>query len=596
MSSKAAASDHWCLDVDLVDAPQQPQSLVRGKFFQLPQRALWLAGDIRLDNAQELARLCGMPADAAPAEVVLQLYARRRQAFASCLLGDFSFALYDAGQRVLWLVRDHMGIRPLYYQFSAGRCIASDSLDAMLTVSQGAPELNASVVAEWCQHGHVFNQTETFYQGIHKVPRASLCRVSREGVRVESYWSLDAIAPLHYDCEQDYVEHLHALLRQAVYSRLPAAGRAAAHSSGGLDSTPIAILAGRAARELGQSFQSYNWCKPTAGHEGDCHEWTDARLVAEQEAFTHVETGTTAADLKRIMLCHDVSRDGTTMFEYESAVLAHARQVAVGTIFSGFGGDEILTIRSAEWHEPALRQGQWFQVWRQLACEADPDQRWLALRIAARFSRSLARSMGIWPQAVLPVVKHQAHLLSHYRPLMRPETVWCHATVERGYGQLRTLRQQQHHMIELGYHQERIESWAILGERSGVRYAYPYLDKRLVEFALALPSQWYFRRGQNRYLYRKALGDALPPYLGRKGKLPERERVKQLMQARIQALADVQVHDMIASSDSSYVDTRALLEQCRKIHALDITDLNACIAPIRAITTAVLALNLNRWH
>lgn len=588
-----SAPHPWLIDIALADMPPPT-----GHDICLhAQPHLWLAGSWRLDNAADLARSCGMPVNGEHGALLLQLYARFGIAFTEQLLGDFSFALGDTRQRKLWLVRDPMGVRPLYYQLHGGRCRASDSLDTLLSTGT-LPALNDRVVAEWCQRGRAHNQTDTFYQGVHKVPRASCCGIDSRNSHTTRYWHPENLPPLAYPREQDYTEHLQTLLQNAISVRLPRQGLCAAHSSGGLDSTPIAILAGRSQAARGEAFYTYNWCSPAPGDDPLHHEWADARQVAAHEGFTHVETGLTAPDLVHSLLHHDVSRDGSTMFEYEALVLAHAQQHGVGAIFSGFGGDEILTCRWGEWHEPAFRQGHWLRVWQHLGTEANPAQNWQPLRKAVRFGRLAALATGLRARPTPAMAQTQESLRQHYQPLMRAEIFACPAPPAADWLEKRTLHQDQLYMMNMGYHQARLESWALLGERAGVRHVYPYLDKRLVEFALTLPSEWYLRHGQNRYLYRQALQglQALPPYIAAKGKPPESARVKQLIEARIAALSAPKVHEHIASSDSPYVDTQALLQQCRQVHALDTNDILACIPPVQAMTSAVLALNLGRMR
>jgi asparagine synthase (glutamine-hydrolysing) len=206
------------------------------------------------------------------------------------LLGDFAYALCDVRQRRLLLVRDPLGVAPLYYHLSDDLCIVSDALDEMLAQPEIPRALDQGVVAEWCLNGHVHHQTDTFYAAIEKVPRATCLRLGAGPPKATTYWTVDAIAALPAADEHRYVDQLHDLLRSVIRDRLTETGTLGAHLSGGLDSTPIAILAGRACRAQGRAFYTYNWCQPDPGDARDCHEWTDARRVAQDEGFHHHET------------------------------------------------------------------------------------------------------------------------------------------------------------------------------------------------------------------------------------------------------------------------------------------------------------------
>jgi asparagine synthase (glutamine-hydrolysing) len=556
--------------------------------------ALYFAGTARLYNHSELTKKLGLPEATDTPELICHTYAAQGEGFERLLQGDFSFSLFDPGQQKILLVRDPLGSVPLYYHRSSTYCVASNSLDHLRALPGLTDRLSDGVVAEWCVNGHVYNQTETFFESIKKCPRATILRIEAHSERARQYWEPRDLAPLRYADERDYTAHLRQLIDSAITDRIDSSGPVAAHSSGGLDSSPIAILAARASRHRQKGFQTYNWCAPDAGDDADCHEWDDARQLARIAGFEHREIGITAAMLKPSLLHHDVASDGTTMFEYEGKVLKHAQQQGIRTIFSGFGGDELLTSRSRDKHYGLIRSGRVFEAVRRMALEASPERPWPLLRLAAAFGRAAYgsfRSAGTSNSEteILQARKRDARL-----ELLKPDFAEFALTHYRelGYGSAETIAARQHIMLRSGYHQERMESWAILGLRAGVRHVYPYLDQRIVEFALTIPPDLYFRHGKPRHLYLQTVGDTLPDYLLRKSKQPEIYRVSQLMRERLRALSDPELLDRIAGTDSPYVDTKALLDKCREIRTREFGDLKAAIGPTQALTTAVLALNI----
>ena len=555
---------------------------------------LRFAGYCRLDNRRDLLARLHLPPEVSDAELIVQAYLAFGESHPEHLLGDFGYALFDARTRRLWLVRDHLGVAPLYYHLMDETCIASGSLDALLARPEIPRDLNDDVVAEWCVNGHVFNQTDTFHAAIKKVPRATrLCLGARSRLAA-TYWSLADIEPLPPATEETYVEQLHDLLRTVILDRLGADGGQAAHLSGGLDSTPIAIVAGRACRQRGQIFHTYNWCRPEPGDERDCHEWTDARRVAQTEGFIHHEIAVTPATLLQELLQHDLSRDGTTMFSYERHVLELAQAAGITSIFSGFGGDEILTTRSRDRHLGALRAGRFLAVLRRMALESNLSQRGSLPRLVWRYARGLHRAW--WPtpperQALRQEIAQRAEVRL---ALLLPDFAAFARTRLHDWGGLSradSVTEHQISLVNVGYHQERLESWAILGGRCGIRHVYPFLDKRIVAFALALPGEWYFRRGQARYLYRRALGDSLPDPLQGKAKPPESERVGQLTQHRGTALLAPEVIERVTAASSLYVDTQQLLRQLERLRQGDRSPWQQHWFPVEAIYSVMLTLN-----
>jgi len=558
---------------------------------------LVFAGNCHLVNHASLAQTLSLPESASDCEIICHAYVSYGNRFSEHLLGDFSFALFDAQKMELLLVRDHLGVKPLYYHINDEFCLASDSLDVILAHPHISTRLNDEVVAEWCINGTAFNQNDTFFEAIKKVPKATVLSISSNGIHAREYWRIDSVQPLVYASEHDYVEHLKNLLDTVITDGIDTSYPVGAHSSGGLDSTPIAIMAGRACREKGGALHTYNWCKPISDDEHACAEWDDARKISRIEGFIHHETGLSAESLKQSLLHHDLAIDGTALFEYESSVLRQAQLDGVRQIFSGFGGDEILTSRSRDKHFDEIRAGRFLRAFKRLAMEHDPQKNLRSLRLSIDYVRLLCRSLlpplPIYQQDRINAERAKFFIKSELisrdfskfaKTQYRPDV----------YSLSNTIVEKQRFMIGLGYHQERLESWATLGRRAGVRYRYPYLDKRIVEFALSIPSELYFKHGKSRHLYMQALENILPDFLNNKSKLPESYRVEQLFWTRCEVLSDPDVRNMISRSDSPYIDTKALLEKCLHIPEIKKNNWKEGLMPTAAMTNAVLALNINK--
>ena len=557
---------------------------------------LLFAGSSHLVNHKALTKTLSLPDSASDAEIICHAYSHYGNQFAEYLLGDFSFALFDSQQAELLLVRDHLGIKPLYYHVNNEFCLASDSLDVILAHPDISTKLDDKVVAEWCANGMIFNQRDTFFDSIKKVPKATALRISSDAIQAKEYWSIDNIQPLVYPNEQDYVEHLRTLLDTVIIGDLDTTYPIGAHSSGGLDSTAIAIIAGRVCKKNGNAFHTYNWCKPNAEDERACHEWDDARKISQMEGFIHHETGLDAESLKQSMLHHDLAIDGTTLFFYEWPVLLQAQQNGIRQIFSGFGGDEILTARFRDRYFDEIRTGRFLRAFKRLSLEYGPQTNLRPLRLSINYARLLYSSL--LPQSIRLKTCLKAE---HARFLTNNEFIADGFSIlaktqhrPNTHSLANTVAEKQRYLINIGYHQERLESWAILGRKAGVRYLYPYLDKRIVEFALAIPSELYFKHGKSRHLYLQAIENILPDFLNKKRKLPENYRVEQLVSMRRKILVDPDVQNMISLSNSPYIDKKALLQKCINIPEIKESNWKDNMMPIAAMFNAVLALNVSK--
>lgn len=494
--------------------------------------------------------------------------------------------------RRLMLIHDALGIRPLYYHWDGHRCLVSDDQERLLADPAIPDALNPLIVAEWCLHNRVHHPTETFFQGIRKVPHASYRVVDTTGVHGRRYWSHDTVAPLDEGTEAEHVAHLRRLLRQVVEDRLDPSAPIGAHASGGLDSTPIALLVAEAAGRRGQTCNSFNWCRPDPDSDPEHYEWAVAREAARQHGLRHHEIGVSVAGLTESLLQHDLTVDGTTTFEYELAARDAYRQSGIRQLFSGFGGDEYLTTRTRDLHRGACRQGHWLSVWRHLRMEEPIDAPlW---RLGLQFGRRLT-GQGRSPNAAVNTATGMARRTRN-RTLIHPELQpWLRedSPVDR-YFRSGSIREQQALMFELGYHRERLEGWAIIGRRLGLRYVFPLLDRRIVEFAHALPIAWFYRQGGNRYLYRQALRGQVPDTLLVARKRPELQRVAQLSRASQPALISDAVLDHIAACPSDFVNTVELRRRCQNLRQTEGTHLTdgERKLEIKSLFNAVLTLNL----
>ena len=178
-------------------------------------------------------------------EVIVHLYEEKKEKCLDELNGQFAIALYDSREKVLFLARDRMGIRPLFYTVYKGRLYFSSEIKSIFAGNPSIPrEIDAEVLREiftfWMPGG-----SETVFLGVSQLNPGHWARISVDGgIHIEEYWDIPFADP-HVDSgkkENEYAEQLRELLIDAVQLRLRADVPVGAYLSGGLDSSAITSL------------------------------------------------------------------------------------------------------------------------------------------------------------------------------------------------------------------------------------------------------------------------------------------------------------------------------------------------------------------
>ncbi len=566
-------------------------------FICVDSRDYHFVGEVRLDNRTEILSALDNQAEknANSIELIIKAYIKWGEGFCNYLLGDFAFVIYDVKNDTIITARDHIGIKPLYYHENDDFILISNSMEVILAHPEVSQTYNEDIMVSWIVNSYLRCHTDTFYDNISRCPRATEIYFSHGQATHHEYWDMRDITPLLYETEAEYITELDTLLQTAIRDRVQTSYPISAHLSGGLDSVPIAILAREMWDEKEKPFHTFNWCRPKdEDTERVHHEWSDAREIATAKGFIHHEIEISSQTIKDTLLNHDISLDGTTMYEYERVLLPQAKALGIRTILSGFGGDEMMTARFKDSNYPAIRRGDLVSAYRAIAWES-PTSKTSRLRLFHRLFRAIVASVrpkNRLHKKIFMEIKERSKvqldiLASEYQAL----GVTLHKPFDNFM--LETLREKQLQLTLSGYHQERLESWASMGRKAGVNYVYPLLDKRIVEFALAIPSRLYYRNGVNRYLYRKVIETFVPEFLLNKQKPPEEYRVKLLIELKTMAIKCLNYEEMLSESDLPYIDKKTLLKYLKTVEE-NRGDTLDNINELKSLTTIFLLLQMKK--
>ena len=355
-------------------------------------------------------------------EVILRLYERDGMAAFHRLNGMFAIAIFDTHSDRLILVRDRLGVKPLYYAFDGQRLIFASEIKAILAALPKQPEINPRAVWDYLTFRFV-PSPHTIWRGIAKLPPGHTLTIGRDrhtGPTIKRWWDMPRPSVQSKEKgaaknEEQLVGAFSDLLQNAVDIRMRADVPVGILLSGGLDSSVVAALAAQSHPKLmtfsvafdgADAIDERRFARLVAGHLGtDHHEVVigERDFIDYLPAFVHA-TDEPLADLASIPLYY---------------VSKLARQ-QVKVVLSGEGSDEILggynfDVWAKRWDEAAAEANRprhrLTRFFSSTALEEEPDPGLLDLRRTAQpitmtsfmtsdEKRALLRSLPAYPDSL----------------------------------------------------------------------------------------------------------------------------------------------------------------------------------------------------
>lgn len=212
-------------------------------------------------------------------EVILHAYQRWGQDCVDHFNGMFSFALWDTRDRTLFLARDHLGIKPLYYGVFGTDIVFASEIKALLVHPQAPRDVDLEALASLFTFRYV-PSPKTLFKGIMKLPPGHCMTISADGTRIRRFWN--TIPALRTSAnEDDLLEEYGALLQDAVKLQLRSDVPLGLFLSSGIDS---GMLLAMMTEHLPTRVQTF-----TIGFDGGeaTNEVDDARALAESFGAAH---------------------------------------------------------------------------------------------------------------------------------------------------------------------------------------------------------------------------------------------------------------------------------------------------------------------
>ena len=481
-----------------------------------------LVADARIDNRHDLAATLGLDAagdGAAPdSRFVLAAYERWGAACCDHLVGSFAFAIWDERTRRLFCARDHLGDRPLFFH-QAEDFIAVASMPKGLLALPDVPRALDETTMRVELAGLRCDRTASLFRGISRVPAGHALTVTAAGAELRRYWRADQAAPIRLNRDEDYVEAARALLEMAVACRLRRIGGIGAQLSGGLDSTAVAATAARRLAAGNERLAAFT-AVPRAGYaqavpEGRfADEWAHAQAVARMYPnIDHVAVPnprrSPLAGLDKAVLAHDRGISNLCNWGWIQGIADAARARHVSVLLSAELGNVGLSRNGLSLLANSLATGRWGT----LIGES------LALVRGGSFGLRAILGMALGP--FLPAsawrfrdwTRRRRHGPQPQFSALKPEHMDAASRAALGAGWQPDFRRWRPDRAGRARGLERIDNAEYrvgLLATHGIDQRDPMMDKRLIEFCLAIPEEQFLRRGTTRSLMRRIMHGALP--------------------------------------------------------------------------------------
>ena len=463
-----------------------------------------LAASCRIDNREELYQKLSLTGDIfgeqaiSDQEYILKTYEKYQEECVKHLIGDFSFVIWDKQEQKLFMAKDHLGIKPLFYLLNDDILVFSTSIIGIKAAFKEHLPIDQLYVA--------YNLKNcpppvdlTFFEDIHRLQPAHTCVFFIEkGLKPEiRYWDLEALDISTFKTDDERLMELRRLFEQAVKSRTRTTKNIGCQLSGGLDSSAIAVLASRMVDKSRLHTYSFVLNNKTRGY---------SKLGIDEQ-----DTQKTIIDYATLKTAnhHPIEefhfKDVYEEMEYSNRILGgyansdtiwqaslfkEAKKNDVGISFSGFPGDECVSNSGQRFYYEYFYHKDFKKIVSLLV-----DYKLRAIKWMVKYVISKIKGYDIrtekrdFLKADSPFQNTIKTTFGVFYPSFKK---YLKAEITRAHTCLRTESEGAYALVH------------------GIETVYPLADIRLVTFAYSLPVEMFKPKPLSRMLFRNLCTDILP--------------------------------------------------------------------------------------
>lgn len=459
-------------------------------------------------------------------ETIVHLFEEYGSRCVDYLRGMFAFAVWSKRSRELFIARDRLGVKPLYYVHQAdGSLYFASEIKALLAARAIRAELNVSALPDYLANRATFDDS-TLFSGVRRLPAGHTLRWKDGKINIERYWDanpdrseIDSKRP-----DADYVEEWYELFKTSVRLRLMSDVPLGMFLSGGIDSSAIAAVMSKMVTDPIKTFS-------VAFDVPEANELEYARLVSRTFRTDHhevlVQPGDFAAALPHLIWHEDepIAHSASVPLYFVSKLA----QQYVKVVLTGEGSDELLAGYSRYRTTTAnLAAGR---IYHRATTESMRRLvRTLSSGLAPRtFRQKLSRTF-LWRAPDVDALyfdnfsvfsQNQQLALLTRTAQDRVQGVSPYASMHHffdAYPSASLLQKLLYTDVKTYLH-ELLMKQDQMSMAASIESRVPFLDHKLVEYSMALPERMKLRGWKTKYVLRKAMTGVLPDVILKRRKM-----------------------------------------------------------------------------
>ncbi len=321
--------------LDLSSLGHQPMASQNGRWVMVFNGEVYNFREIRKD----LEALGHTFLGAGDSEVIVEAFAEWGPGAVRRFVGMFAIALWSKADRRLYLLRDRLGVKPLYYGWNGNSLWFGSELKALRAFKHWSPLLDQSAVVDYFRYGYI-DEPRSVYQDVFKLPAGHCLQLGPEGEkRIEPYWNvLDSALNPRQGSENELADELEALMIDAFRYRMISDVPVGVFLSGGIDSSTVAAIL---QRHGGQRIKTFTIGFDEAAYDESPH----AEQVAQYLGTEHTTRILKLSEAMRILpkwgdLYDEPFGDDSGI---PTLLVSQVASESVKVVLSADGGDELFS-------------------------------------------------------------------------------------------------------------------------------------------------------------------------------------------------------------------------------------------------------------